>query len=206
MSARRGLKPLNSSTNLINSNDLPSVKANFKRSSLIPTIEKCEPKISLTEQNDVLAKTPVKTRKGSLSKAGKKLNNSANRDKQIKKKSHLSAELKAKKRAIKTVLSKDQRVKKWLTSKEPVHDAEYWRLSSERLGKELTETLNKLDELESENELLIAEYEYLSKLAENAFKLNKLLTKIGLPEPCSSKKNDSLTYSLDQASDEETDD
>ena len=212
MSGRRGLKPLNSSTNLINSNDLLSSKVgNLKRSSLISTTEKSEPKISLTEQYDgstLKGKLPSKTETGSLQKVGnsKKLTNSANRDKSIKKKSaYPNAELrKAKKRAIKTVLSKEQRIKKWLTSKEPVQDVEYWRLSSERLGKELTETLEKLDELESENELLVAEYEYWSKLSENAYKLNKLLNKLGLLEPSTSKKNDSLTdHSTDQASDDD---
>lgn len=217
MSGRRGLKPLNSSTNLINSNDLLSGKAsNLKRNSLASTTnEKSEPKVSLTEQYDgSKSQLPSKTETGSLQKAGssKKLVSSTNRDKSIKKKSaYPNAELrKAKKRAIKTVLSKDQRVKKWLTSKEPVQDVEYWRLSSERLGKELTETLDKLDDLESENELLVAEYEYWSKLAEGAYKLNKLLAKIDLPEPSidtepsTSKKNDSLTdHSIDQTSDDD---
>ena len=213
MSGRRGLKPLNSSTNLINSNDLLSSKLSLKRSSLASTGEKCEPKVSLTEQYD--ASTPSsngkssKIRTGSLQKAGSigKLANSTNRDKQIKKKCNPSVELKkAKKRAIKTLLSKEQRVRKWLTSKEPVQDAEYWRLSSERLGTELTEALDKLDELETENELLVAEYEHWSKLAKNAYKLDKLLAKIGLPEPSSSQKNSSLTdQSIEQESDDQDD-
>lgn len=211
MSARRGLKPLNSSTNLINHNDLLSSKLNLKRSSLISGGEKCEPKVSLTEQYDVSTppanvKSSAKIRTGSLQKTDSigKLMNSTNRDKQIKKKSNVSVELKAKKRAIKTLLSKEQRVKKWLTSKEPVQDAEYWRLSCERLGTELTEALDKLDELETENELLVAEYEHWTKLAKGAYKLNKLLAEIGLPEPSApSKNNNSLT---DQSFEQESDD
>lgn len=206
-----GLKPLRSSTNIINNRSLFESKKSLSRSS---TVEKSEPKVSLTEQiesNTPTAKVIItpstkstnKSTNKSTSKSSTKSSNhsivesksqSHHKLKSIKKCSKqttltpdaqirrggLSVEQKKVKKAIKTLLSKEQRIKQWLTSKETIEDAEYWRLYSERLGKELIESLDQLDEIELENELLIAEFNEMAKLTEKAFKLNSLLNKIGL--------------------------
>ena len=168
---RTGLKPLRSSTNIINNKSFNSLKR------VTSTEKHLRPKISSTETELKSIKTPINndsTNRQSLKKSINKLII----NKQIKKNSQ-SVEKKKVKKAIKTILNKDQRIKKWLITKEQINDADYWHLHSERLSKELNEILVELDELEFENELLVAEYEEMAKLAKNAFKLNKLFKMIG---------------------------
>ena len=168
---RTGLKPLRSSTNIINNKSFNSLKR------VTSTEKHVQPKISSTEIELISIKTPINN-ESSNRPSSKKSNNKLITNKQIKKNSQ-SVEKKKVKKAIKTILNKDQRIKKWLITKEQINDADYWRLHSERLSKELNETLIELDELELENELLIAEYEEMTKLAKNAFKLNEIFKMIG---------------------------
>lgn len=183
---RSGLKPLRSSTNIINNKS----ETRLGRGRT-PMLKNVEPKVSQTEQ-EIESSTPTSK---SFKSIVSELNSSRSHrqkfstkktskpttsiEKRIKKAACRSAEKKKVKKAIQTILSRDQRIKRWLTSKEPVEDSEYWRLQSERLGNELTEQLDHLDELELDNELLIAEFEQMSKLAENAHKLSRLLEQIG---------------------------
>jgi len=190
---RTGLKPLRSSTNLINNND----KLFDRRKSLTTptTDQQQQPKVSVTEHSIDQQSTPINKSRRSFKSIVNELNRSkkdhqksssttkqplgtSSNSKQIIKRNSQSLEKKKVKIAIKTVISKDQRIKRWLTSKEPVKDVEYWRLTSERLSKELMDTLERADELDLERELLIAEYNEMNKLADNAFKLNRLLEKI----------------------------
>lgn len=197
---RSGLKPLRSSTNLINNQSLLETRKSLDHG---PADNKSERKVSQTEQLPTIKSTKsfksivneLNSNKVQTKCVDKKINKPATSNvKQIKKSSQ-SVEKKKVKKAIQTVLSRDQRIKKWLTSKQPVEDPEYWRLRSERLSDELTEQLDRLDELELENELLIAELEHFSKLAESAYKLSSLIERIGFPKLT---KNDD---SVDQTDD-----
>lgn len=180
-----GKTPLRSSINLINnsnqklSNDLNN---NLKTKQIVESNEKCEPKVSLTEQISIVESeknksTLTKTKK--KPKDDKMKSTEKNKIKKITNKRQ-SVDKKRIKKAIKIVLNKDERVRRWLTSKEPIEDIEYWRLSSERLSTELKESLNHLEELELENELLKAEHSEMVKLAKNADRLNQLFENIGI--------------------------
>lgn len=197
---RCGLRALRSSTNLIDKSFNTSIKDKSSSSIKISPTELNDSQPHLTNLNK--SKTSRKSNKlanltntsntsfnTSLNRSSGKL--SLNNSKQIIKKSTQSIEKKKVKKAIQTVLSKEQRIKNWLITKKTIEDHEYWRLYSDRLGKELSQTLDRLDELELENELLVAEFEELSKLAKNAYKLGKLFKSIDVSK-VTDKKNDSV--------------
>ena len=84
-----------------------------------------------------------------------------------------------------------ERVINWLTSEGPITDAEYWRMMAfdqeellqelkKKSAQERSQLMNHLDELQLENELLIEEHRQLTKLAEKAFRLRKVLQDLGI--------------------------